>query len=312
MIRIENLEFSYKTRKVLNQLNLEIPEGTIFGILGPNGSGKTTLFRILSTMLTPQNGTVTWLGYDLEKEAKQIRSGLGVVFQQPSLDAQLTVEENMRCQGALYGLKGADLKARIDDRLKKLAIEDRRHAKIRELSGGLKRRVELAKALLHEPQVLILDEPSTGLDPRARAELWNFLLQLNREKNTTILVTTHLMEEAEKCTQLVIMDEGRVIASGTPAQLKSGLGAGSIWIEAENPGELIIAIQKKFQIQPIATPRGLRLEHTEPHHFISRLIESFPGQMDSVAFHHPSLEDVFLQKTGRIFEAGESVSHVKK
>ena len=135
MIRIENLEFSYKTRKVLNQLNLEIPEGTIFGILGPNGSGKTTLFRILSTMLTPQNGTVTWLGYDLEKEAKQIRSGLGVVFQQPSLDAQLTVEENMRCQGALYGLKGADLKARIDDRLKKarksLASLDRKSADLR-------------------------------------------------------------------------------------------------------------------------------------------------------------------------------------
>ncbi len=312
MIRIENLEFSYKTKKVLNGLSLEIPDGTVFGMLGPNGSGKTTLFRILSTMLAPQKGSVTWLGYDLAREAAAVRATLGVVFQYPSLDPQLTIEENLKCQGALYGLGGKELQAKIEDRLKKLGVWDRRTSKARELSGGLKRRVELAKALIHEPQVLLLDEPSTGLDPRARAELWNFLLELNREKKTTMLVTTHLMEEAEKCSRLVIMDEGRVIAQGTPSELKSGLGVGSIWIETEELADLDSAIQKRFQIKPVRVPTGLKLNHAEPHRLIADLIEAFPGKMDSVAFHKPSLEDVFLQKTGRIFEAGEVVVHGKK
>lgn len=313
MIRIENLEFSYKTRKVLNGLTLEIPEGNIFGILGPNGSGKTTLFRILSTMLAPQKGKVIWLGYDLAKESAEIRATLGVVFQYPSLDPQLTVEENLQCQGALYGLKGTELNEKIEARLKKLSVWDRRKAKARELSGGLKRRVELAKALIHEPRVLILDEPSTGLDPRARAELWDFLLELNREKKMTMLVTTHLMEEAEKCSQLVILDEGRIIAEGSPGQLKSGLGAGSIWIETSDSTELALAIQEKFKVRPNSVNQGLKIDHAEPHRLIADLIQTFPGKMDAISFHKPSLEDVFLQKTGRVFEAGEPVvTHGKK
>ncbi len=312
MIRIQSLEFSYGKKQVLNGLHLEIPEGMIFGLLGPNGSGKTTLFRILSTMLAPQKGDVTWLGYDLGREAAKVRATLGVVFQYPSLDPQLTVEENMQCQGALYGLCGNELKGRIEDRLKKLGVWDRRGAKARELSGGLKRRVELAKALLHEPQVLLLDEPSTGLDPRARAELWDLLVDLNREKKMTMIVTTHLMEEAEKCSRLVIMDQGRVIAEGTPAQLKGGLGTGSVWIETENVSELDSAIQAKFQVKTTRVPKGLKMDHAAPQRLIADLIEAFPGKMDSVAFHKPSLEDVFLQKTGRTFEAGEVVTHVKK
>lgn len=312
MIRIHDLEFSYGKRKVLNGVSLEIAEGAVFGILGPNGSGKTTLFRILGTLLAPEKGSVDWFGHDLSREPSAVRAALGVVFQHPSLDAQLTVEENLKCQGALYGLGGKDLAERIEARLKKLGIWDRRKEKTKNLSGGLRRRAELAKALLHDPKVLLLDEPSTGLDPRARAEFWNLLLEMNREKKITLLVTTHLMEEAEKCSRLVILDQGRVIAEGSSAELKADLSEGYILIESKNSNALKKEILEAFQIQAEETDRGLRIEHAEPQKLVARLVERFSGKAESVAFHKASLEDVFLKKTGRTFDGAEEVSHASK
>lgn len=311
MIRIENLEFSYPKRKVLQGISLEIPDGNIFGILGPNGSGKTTLFRILSTSLQPERGAVTWLGYDLARESAAVRGTLGVVFQSPSLDPHLTVEENLCCHGALYGLSGQDLKNRIQNRLIKLGVLDRSTSKVKELSGGLKRRVELAKALLHDPKVLILDEPSTGLDPRARAELWDFLMTINHENKTTILVTTHLMEEAEKCSRVVILDQGKVIAEGAPAILKAGLGTGFISIDTAEPDNLSALIENKFGIKPAKISQGLRVEHEAPRKLIAELMEAFPLQINTIAFHKPSLEDVFLKKTGRTFEDQTETKNAK-
>jgi len=312
MIKIKNLEFSYGKRKVLNGVALEIHEGEIFGILGPNGSGKTTLFRILSTLLEPQKGAVDWLGHDLAVAASAVRRTLGVVFQYPSLDAQLTVEENLRCQGALYGLSGKDLVSRMEARLKTLGVWERRAEKVKTLSGGLKRRVELAKALLHDPQVLLLDEPSTGLDPRARAELWDFLLQLNREKKMTILVTTHLMEEAEKCSRLAIMDQGGMIAEGSPEALKASVGAGRVFVATTEPTVLSKLIQKRFQRASFDVTGGLQIEHAAPRDFVLDLIAAFPERMQIFSVRQPSLEDVFLEKTGRSFEAEEKVQHAKK
>ncbi|HRK61447.1 MAG TPA: ABC transporter ATP-binding protein [Candidatus Omnitrophota bacterium] len=312
MIEVKNLEFSYGKRKVLNGVSLKIPDGAVFGMLGPNGSGKTTLFRILSTLLAPEKGSATWLGHDLFSEASAVRETLGIVFQYPSLDAQLTVEENLKCQGALYGLRGADLTGRIEARLKKLGVWDRRKDKVKNLSGGLKRRVELAKALLHDPQVLLLDEPSTGLDPRARAEFWDFLSELNRDKKMTMLVTTHLMEEAEKCSQLVILDEGRIIAEGSPAALKSDLSPGFISIETSDAAEIGAEIASHFGVRAEKTGRGLRVEHAEPQKVMTEIMARFSGRVESVAFHKASLEDVFLKKTGRSFESAEEGKHVKK
>ncbi len=312
MIRIQNLEFSYGKRKVLNNVSLDIPEGTIFGMLGPNGSGKTTLFRILSTLLSPEKGSATWFGHDLFCEASAVRETLGIVFQYPSLDAQLTVEENLKCQGALYGLSGADLKQRIEVRLKKLGVWDRRGDKVKTLSGGLKRRVELAKALLHDPQVLLLDEPSTGLDPRARAEFWDFLLEMNREKKMTLLVTTHMMEEAEKCSQLVILDRGEVIAQGSPAHLKAELSEGYILIETAAQDELAEEVTRIFQARVEKTARGLRIESAAPQKLMADLVARFSEKVSSVAFHRASLEDVFLKKTGRSFDSEEETIHAKK
>lgn len=312
MIRIQDLEFSYGKRKALDGISLEIPEGAVFGILGPNGSGKTTLFRILSTLLAPEKGSATWLGYDLFRESAKVRETLGIVFQYPSLDAHLTVEENLKCQGALYGLSGADLKQRIEARLKKLGVWDRRGDKVKTLSGGLKRRVELAKALLHDPQVLLLDEPSTGLDPRARSEFWSLLFEMNSEKKMTLLVTTHLMEEAEKCSQLVILDQGKIIAQGSPSSLKAELSAGYIAIETSASEALSAEIFSAFQVRSEKTDRGLRIEHTNPQKLMTDLVARFSTQVDSVAFHKASLEDVFMKKTGRAFDSAEEVTHAKK
>lgn len=312
MIKIKNLEFSYPKRKVLDDVCLEISAGAIFGILGPNGSGKTTLFRILSTLLEPQKGSAEWLGNDLQRGAAAVRRTLGVVFQYPSLDAQLTVEENLRCQGALYGLGGKELASRVEERLKTLGVWERRVEKIKTLSGGLKRRVELAKALLHDPQVLLLDEPSTGLDPRARAELWDFLLTLNREKKTTILVTTHLMEEAEKCSQLVIMDQGRIIAEGTPESLKESVGAGRVFVGTVEPEIFSDLILKRFQTSATTCDGGLQIEHPAPRDFILDLIAAFPERMNLFSVRQPSLEDVFLKKTGRAFDVEEPMLVGKK
>ncbi len=312
MIRIQNLEFSYGKRKVLNSVSLDIPEGTIFGMLGPNGSGKTTLFRILSTLLSPEKGSASWFGHDLFREASAVRETLGIVFQYPSLDAQLTVEENLKCQGALYGLSGTDLKQRIEARLKKLGVWDRRNDKVKTLSGGLKRRVELAKALLHDPQVLLLDEPSTGLDPRARAEFWDFLLEMNREKKMTLLVTTHMMEEAEKCSQLVILDRGEVIAQGSPTHLKAELSEGYILIETAAQDELAEEVSRVFQARVEKTARGLRIESAAPQKLMADLVARFSEKVNSVAFYRASLEDVFLKKTGRAFDSAEEITHAKK
>lgn len=312
MIRIQNLEFSYPKRKVLDDVCLEISAGSIFGILGPNGSGKTTLFRILSTLIEPQKGSTEWFGHDLLRDASAVRRTLGVVFQYPSLDAQLTVEENLRCQGALYGLSGRELSSRVEERLKTLGVWERRAEKIKTLSGGLKRRVELAKALLHDPQVLLLDEPSTGLDPRARAELWDFLLTLNREKKTTILVTTHLMEEAEKCSRLVIMDHGRIIAEGAPEALKESVGAGRVFVGTSEPETFSGLILKRFQISSVFCDGGLQIEHPAPRDFILDLIAAFPERMNLFSVRQPSLEDVFLKKTGRAFDVETPAQEGKK
>jgi ABC-2 type transport system ATP-binding protein len=312
VIRIQNIEFSYPKRKVLDKTCLEISDGAVFGILGPNGSGKTTLFRILTTLLLPESGSIEWLGNDLLKDAARVRRTLGVVFQYPSLDAQLTVEENLFCQGALYGLGGKDLAERIESRLKTLSVWDRRKEKVKTLSGGLKRRVELAKALLHDPQVLLLDEPSTGLDPRARVELWDFLIKLNQEKKITILVTTHLMEEAEKCSRLVIMDHGKVIAEGTPGDLKASVGAGRVFVGTSEQAAFSEMIQKRFQLASLPCDGGLQIEHPMPRDFVLDLIDAFPDRMHLFSVRQPSLEDVFLKKTGRSFEDEGMVQNVKK
>lgn len=303
IVQIKNLTHSYGERIALNNLNLSIHPGEIFGFLGPNGSGKTTLFRILSTLLPVRDGDVSILGLDLKTRREAIRRQIGIVFQSPSLDKQLTATENLRHQGHLYGLSGKDLEKRIDEMLSRVGLSERPREYVSTFSGGMRRRVELAKGLLHRPRLLLLDEPCTGLDPGARIDLWRYLHEIREKDGVTILVTTHLMDEAEHCNRLAIMDLGKLIACDTPAILKDQIGGDVITLTAEDPAALRRAIVKKFDLDPVVIGTSIRIERDRGHEFIPQLVEAFPGMIRSVSLGKPTLEDVFVRVTGRRFES---------
>ena len=291
-------------RRALDGVSFSVPEGGLFGLLGPNGGGKSTLFRILATSFAPTSGKVSILGRDLVASPAAVRPLLGVAFQSPSLDNKLTVRENLVHAGRLYGLGGAALSGRIDELLARYRLAPRASDACQTLSGGLRRRVELAKCLLHAPKVVLLDEPSTGLDPAARRDLWDHLLALKKE-GTTILTTTHLMDEGDLCDRVAILDAGKLVAQGTPSELKSAIGGDVITIEADGATGLRDEITKKFGVTPQAFGDVLRLERADGHAFIPQLAEAFPGRLRTISLSRPSLEDAFLRHAGRRFADAE-------
>lgn len=300
-VDLRGLTFRYGDRAALDDVTFAVEPGEIFGLLGPNGSGKTTLFRILCTLLPPMGGTVELLGLDVTRDQPAVRERIGITFQSPSLDDKLTVLENLRHQGHLYGLRGTALRSRIDDLLAKFALADRRRDLVGELSGGLKRRVELTKGLLHRPALLLLDEPSTGLDPAARRDLWTHLEQL-RVDGMTILLTTHLMDEADRCDRIAILDDGRVVAIDAPGTLRSELGGDGVTIETDRPEQLADEIQQRFDKPCRRIGATLRIELDGDRSFIGALTTEFANEIRSLEFGKPTLDDVFLAKTGRAFE----------
>jgi ABC-2 type transport system ATP-binding protein len=296
LLSVESLTYRYGERIALDAVSFAVRQGEMFGLLGPNGGGKTTLFRILSTLVPAREGRVLLDGKPID------RRRIGIVFQAPSLDKQLTVAENLRHQGHLYGLSGATLRQRMDELLQRFGLADRKDEIVGKLSGGLRRRVELAKGLLHKPSLVILDEPSTGLDPSARRELCQYLRHLREEEGVTILLTTHIMEEAEQCDRLAILDRGRLVALDTPSALKERIGGDVITIGAKDPAVLSGQIAQKFNVEVQAVDRMLRIERPRGHEFIPGLVEAFPGLIESVSVGKPTLEDVFIHLTGRRFE----------
>ena len=304
-IHVDELTHAYGERQALVGVTFEIRRGEVFGVLGPNGGGKTTLFRVLSTLLPIQSGRVTVLGFDVATHSSEVRRRIGVTFQAPSLDRRLTVRENLVHQGHLYGLNGRTLADRIEDRLARLGLSDRQHALVNTLSGGLQRRAEIAKGMLHDPELLLLDEPSTGLDPGARHDLWRYLLQLRDANGVTVVVTTHLMEEAEKCDRLGLLDRGKLVAMGTPAELRAEIGGDCLTILADEPARLSQRILERFGIEPKLFGQSLRIEQTRGHELLRDLVEAFSSEITSVSLGKPSLEDVFIAKTGhRFWEEG--------
>ncbi len=300
-IDVQNLSHVYGERRALDGMSFQIPNREIFGLLGPNGGGKTTLFRVLSTLLPVQSGRVSVLGIDMAADSSAIRRRIGVTFQAPSLDRRLTVRENLVHQGHLYGLSGRKLADRIDERLARLGLTDRRDALVSSLSGGLQRRAEIAKGMLHDPELLLLDEPSSGLDPGARHDLWRYLQQIRNESGVTVVVTTHLMDEAEKCDRLGLLDHGRLVALGTPAELRAEIGGDCLTIASENPVELSSKIASRFGVQPKRFGAALRIEQSRGHELLRELVEAFTSEITSVSLGKPSLEDVFIAKTGHRF-----------
>jgi ABC-2 type transport system ATP-binding protein len=298
IVSVENLTHRYGERVALSGVSFTVDEGAIFGLLGPNGGGKSTLFRILSTMMAPSEGRATICGHDVGREASAVRKKIGVVFQSQSLDKKLTVEENLRAQGHLHGLSGATLRERIEKVAGRLGLNDRRGDLVEILSGGLKRRVEIAKGLLHRPSVLLMDEASTGLDPGARRELWQYILELRDQEGVTVLLTSHILDEADRCDRLVLLHEGRKVAEGSPAELKAKIGGDVVILGTPDPTGLSGKIEERFAVHPSTVDGTLRVEMADGHRFIAAVVEAFPGSIESVGLHKPTLEDVFLRETG--------------
>jgi ABC-2 type transport system ATP-binding protein len=298
------LGFRYGDREALGGVTFSIARGEIFGFLGPNGGGKTTLFKLLSTLVPIQTGSAQLFGHDLAGETGAVRRQLGVVFQHPSLDGKLTVGENLAAHGHLYGITGERLRARSAAMLERLGLSARERDRVETLSGGLQRRVELAKALLHEPNLLLLDEPSTGLDPAARREFWNHLAHLREHEGVTVVLTTHYMEEAERCDRIAILHQGKLVAIAPPAELKSEVGGDVIVVRTASPEILQRKILARFKLKSRLVDGAIRIEKLRAHELVRDLIDAFGEEIESVSFGKPTLEDVFVHLTGHQFFAG--------
>lgn len=301
VIRVEEVRHSYGDRAALKGVSFDVRAGEIFGLLGPNGSGKTTLFRILSTLMLPTGGHAVISGFDAAKQPDQVRRHIGVVFQAQSTDIKLTAAENLWHQGHLYGLRGAALKSRIQEMLERVALADRAKDRVETFSGGMQRRVELAKGLMHNPSVLLLDEPTTGLDPGARRDLWLYLDELRKRESVSIIVTTHLMEEAERCDRLAILNLGEVVGLGTPAELRSQIGGDVVILDTADPDSLATRIQERFKVAATVLEGKVRMEIRDGLKFVTSLAEIFPGAIQSVSISKPTLDDVFISRTGHRF-----------
>ncbi len=298
IVTVRGLTHRYAENLALSDVDLAVEEASLFALLGPNGCGKTTLFKILTTMLRPTAGGATVAGVDVVTQRAAVRRRIGIVFQHPSLDDKLTVRENLVHQGNLYGLFGKPLATRIDELLSRFGVASRTNDFVEKLSGGLKRRVELAKSLLHRPGVLILDEPSTGLDPGARLELIAQLRELRDSDGVTCLMTTHLMDEADRCDCVGLMDRGRLVALDTPSALKATIGGDVLTVDTLDPRALAADITFRLAAVAEAVDGAVRIECSRGHEFLPTLIEMFPGRIQSVKIGKPTLEDVFLHATG--------------
>ncbi len=300
-LSVKNVTHRYKEITAVNGLSMEVPAGQIFGILGPNGSGKSTLFRLISTLTRVQTGSIEVLGWCTQASTSLVRQQLGVVFQSPSLDRKLTVLENIRCQAALYGLSGADRDKRIDELVSVMGLTDKLNIRSEKLSGGQKRRVELAKGLLHRPKVLLLDEPSTGLDPAARLDLWQALTQLRDNHGTSIILTTHLLDEADKCDCVAILNAGAMVACDRPENLRSETGEVVVCISTNDPEAVARILKDRLSMEATILDQQVRITASTAMSSLSSVIEETKALASSVTVGRPSLEDVFIAKTGHQF-----------
>lgn len=299
---VRNLRHRYADHLAVDGIDLDISAGEVVALLGPNGSGKTTLFRLLCTLLPVQQGSIVIDGIDAASDPLSIRARVGIVFQSPSLDKKLSVDENIACQAALYGIRGNELNQRRDELLGMLELTDRRGDLCEKLSGGLKRRVELAKGMLHRPPLMLLDEPSTGLDPSARLSLWQTIRSLS-ESGIAVLLTTHLLEEADKADRVVILAAGKKIAEGSPSSLRGEMGQTIVTITTSDPAGVATMLRQEMSLQPTQLPHQVRLQTESPGSLVPDLMQRLGDNVEAISVGKPSLEDVFVAKTGQRFEA---------
>ncbi len=306
-LSVRNVTHRYGERVALKNVSFEVAGREIFALLGPNGGGKTTLFRIIATLMRPSSGDAFVLGRSVREAPHAARRKIGVVFQQPGLDPKLTVFENLIHHGRLHGMRGGALRNAASALLERFGLGDRKKDFVETLSGGLQRRAELAKALLPRPEMLLLDEPSAGLDPGARIDFRGELRRLRDETGATVVLTTHFIEEADRADRVGVIHEGGLVALGAPGALKKEVGGEVLTIEAQDPESLLPRIQAAFPYDVRNVDGSLRAEMADARAAIPKIAEAFPGDIRSITLGKPTLEDVFIQKTGKRFaEADEA------
>lgn len=299
LLSAENLTRRFGERVAVDGLSFTLERGEALGVLGPNGAGKSTTFALLTGMLALHGGHILFDGKPVSPTDGAFRARIGVVFQKPSLDEKLTGRENMKLGAAMYGIPSRVAQPRIEKLLAMVELTDRAGEPVGQYSGGMKRRLELARVFLHEPELLILDEPTTGLDIGASRRIWAKLLELKRESRTALLLTTHDPEEAALCDRIVIIDHGRVIAEGTPAQLAARVGGEVVSLEADDPEDAILTLKQRLDVDALLVEGKVVFERPHAHELIPRVAEALPGRLRSINMRPPTLGDVFVKLTGR-------------
>jgi len=305
-IEVIDLVKSFGRLAAVDKISFEVEDGEVFGFLGPNGAGKTTTINVLCTLMRPTAGRARVAGYDVASQRDAVRQSIGLVFQDPSLDDQLTAYENLQFHAHVYNVPGRERAQRIEEVLRVVELWDRRDAVVRTFSGGMKRRLEIARGILHHPRVLFLDEPTLGLDPQTREHVWEYILEVQRAHHITIFMTTHYMDEAEHCNRIAIIDLGKIVALDTPDALKRMVAVDIVTVQTEDNERAAREIRERYGLEPQRDDTRLRLEVEAGAEFIPRLVRDLGVAVRSVDLHRPTLDDVFLKLTGRAIREAEA------
>jgi ABC-2 type transport system ATP-binding protein len=304
-IEVSDLRKSFDEIEAVRGVSFEVAAGEVFGFLGPNGAGKTTTINMLCTLMKPTAGRALVAGHDVVRERDDVRRHIGLVFQDPTLDGYLTAEQNLRLHAELYGVDPALVPGRMRQVLEMVGLWERRDATVMTFSGGMRRRLEIARGFLHSPRVLFLDEPTIGLDPQTRASIWSYIAQLQKREEITIFMTTHYMDEAEFCDRIAIMDQGQIVALDTPAALKAQVGADRVRIQTEDDDAAIATLADRFGLEATMSEGAVTFFVPSGEEFVPRLFAELGVAIGSVSVSRPTLDDVFMAHTGTTIRDAE-------
>jgi ABC-2 type transport system ATP-binding protein len=307
-IEVTDLVKSFGPLTAVDRVSFQVEDGEVFGFLGPNGAGKTTTINVLCTLMRPTAGRARVAGYDVASQRNAVRQSIGLVFQDPSVDDQLTAYENLQFHAHVYNVPGRQRAQRIEEVLRVVELWDRRHAVVRTFSGGMKRRLEIARGILHHPRVLFLDEPTLGLDVQTREHVWDYILEVQRARGITVFMTTHYMDEAEHCNCIAVIDQGKIVALDTPDALKRMVGVDIVTVQADDSERAAREIRERYGLEPQKDDTRIRLEVEGGAEFIPRLVRDLGMAVKSVDLHRPTLDDVFIKLTGRAIREAEADS----
>ncbi len=298
IIEVENLTRSFKDFQAVKGISFTVREGEVFGFLGPNGAGKTTTIKMFSTLLKPTSGEARIAGHSVKTERIAVRKSIGMVFQEPTLDEELSAYQNLRFHAEFYGVPSSVYKKRAHELLELVDLADRANKPVRDFSGGMKRRLEIVRGMLHYPKILFLDEPTIGLDPQTRATMWQYILKVAKQEKITLFMTTHYLNEAEYCDRIAVIDHGKIVAMDTPDKLKEGVGGDIITMQTDNNDQAIAYIKDHFSQDVRIDEKKIKAVVKDGDEVLPKLIRELPQQVQSIELKQPTLDDVFIKLTG--------------